>query len=200
MKFTNGYWLIREGIEAHFAATAFDAVQNGNELDVFAPDKPKKTRGDTLNECELTVRYSSPMENIIRVRITHFEGAADGGVHFDLHEADPFGSLPFTPVVSLPNGTDGELPEAALRAGGLSVRIPLGGSWDVSFCAEGRVLTKCEAKSTGYMVSKRGGGYREDPFLEVPQGDKTPPAGTYIKEELTLGVGEWVYGFGERFG
>jgi alpha-D-xyloside xylohydrolase len=81
MKFTDGYWLIKEGIQAHFAACAAETEQQGDELVVYAPEKPIRHRGDTLNMQLLTVRYSSPMENIIRVRISHFEGGIDNAPH-----------------------------------------------------------------------------------------------------------------------
>jgi alpha-D-xyloside xylohydrolase len=175
MFFTNGFWLTREGIQPHFAAQACEAEQQGDELVVFAPDRPVHTRGDTLNEPLLTVRYSSPLKNVIKVRISHFEGTIDRGPHFEL---TPDGG--FTGEVAITGSK-----EAVLRTGDLSVHVPLGGPWNVSFCAGDRLLTKCESKSTAYMVDLNG-----------PSGKGAP----YIKEELSLGVGEYVYGLGERFG
>ncbi|GHU25657.1 alpha-xylosidase [Spirochaetia bacterium] len=189
MKFTNGYWLTKEGVEPHFAATAVEAHKCGDELVVYAPDKQIHTRGDTLNRPELRIRYSSPMKNVIRVRITHFDGQADAAPHFELYEDESF------------KGDGSVSPEEAVfSAGDFSVHIPLGGIWDVSFRAGGKIITKCETKSTGYIFSHRDHHFREDPFLAFPDGDTRPHAGSFIKEELSLQVGEYVYGFGERFG
>ncbi|MDR2808775.1 MAG: alpha-xylosidase [Spirochaetaceae bacterium] len=189
MKFTNGYWLVKEGVEPHFAATAVEAQKDGDELVVYAPDKPIRTRGDTLNTPELTIRYSSPMKNIIRVSITHFKGQIDNAPHFDLNRDDAFHG-----EITVNAG------EAVFSAGDLSVHVPLGTFWNTSFQAGGKIITQCQAKSTAFMISRRTDRFLEDPLTAFPYGDKRPPAGAFVKEELSLGVGEYVYGFGERFG
>jgi len=168
MKFTDGYWLIKEGIRAHFAACPAEIEQRGNELIAYAPEKPIKHRGDTLNMQLLTVRYSSPMKNVIRVLVSHFEGEKDNRPHFPL-EIDPS----FVPSIRIMEK------EAVLQSGELSVSIERGDRWNNSFLAADKVLTKNSAKSTGYMTD--GGN-------------------AYIKDELSLSVGELVYGLGERFG
>ncbi|MDR0635800.1 MAG: alpha-xylosidase [Treponema sp.] len=169
MKFTNGYWLIRDGIEPHFAAQGYEAEQEGDELVVYAPDHPLRTRGDTLGGVVLTIRYASPAQNVIRVRVSHFEGAINRGPHFEL-TPDPT----FKPEIRV---TDNE---AALKAGDLTVHAGLGAAWNTRFCANGKVITKNESHSTGYMLDRA--------------------KGPFIKDELSLGVGELVYGMGERFG
>jgi alpha-D-xyloside xylohydrolase len=170
MRFTNGYWLIKDGVEPHFASQACETEQKGRELFVYAPDKPVLNRADILNRMLLTIRYSSPMKNIIRVRISHFEGEIDRGPAFDLEEDSAF-----TPVIETGTGQT-----AVFTAGELAVHIALEGPWSVVFRGGGKVLTRCETKSTGYMVDRE--------------------AGPMVKEELNLGVGEYVYGLGERFG
>jgi alpha-D-xyloside xylohydrolase len=189
MKFTNGYWLLKEGIEAHFAATAYEAETDGETLVVYASDREIRTRGDTLNRPALTVRYSSPMKNVIRVRISHFEGQIDRGPRFEIAE-----DAAWKGDVSINDD------EAVFRSGELAVQVKLGGAWDVRFRAGDMALTRCDTKSTGYLVSRRGPRHHDDPFLAFPNADSGPAAGVYIKEELSLGVGEYVYGLGERFG
>ncbi|MHC6204086.1 alpha-xylosidase [Breznakiellaceae bacterium SP9] len=193
MKFTNGYWLLKGGLEAHYAATAIDAEKQDGALVVHAPDKAIRERFDVLNRPELTVRYSSPAKNVIRVRITHFDGQLDSGPHFELWE-----DAAFKGEVKVAHD------EAVFASGDLEARIKLGDIWDVRFSAkagsERKPLTTCGTKSTGYIVSRRGARYAEDPFVAFADDDRRPYAGTYIKEELSLGVGEYVYGLGERFG
>ncbi|MDR2701826.1 MAG: alpha-xylosidase [Spirochaetaceae bacterium] len=173
MKFTNGYWLIREGVEAHFAASALEAEQQGNELVVYAPERQIRHRVDTLNMPLLTLRYSSPMKNVIRVRISHFEGGPDRGPHFPL-EYDPASGSAIKPAIRVTEK------EAVLESGELSVCIEQGRNWNNTFCGGGKVLTRNSGKSTGYMTDS----------------EKSP----FVKEELSLSVGELVYGLGERFG
>ena len=71
MKFTNGYWLMREGLEAHFPAEAYDIEIRDDSLIAYAPTRPIRQRGDTLNCPLLTVEFSSPMEDVIRVKLYH---------------------------------------------------------------------------------------------------------------------------------
>ena len=75
MKFTNGYWVVRDGFSANFAAQAYDVREQNGTLEVYAPVKVTKTRGDSLNATLLTVRYSSPMPNVIKVKVSHYEGS-----------------------------------------------------------------------------------------------------------------------------
>ncbi|MHA6482877.1 alpha-xylosidase [Paenibacillus sp. strain BS8-2] len=70
--------------------------------------------------------------------------------------------------------------EATLTSGGLSVRISKGATWKVDFYRGDERLTGSTQKSMAYVKSSIDGK-------------------TYMREELDLGVGEWVYGLGERF-
>jgi alpha-D-xyloside xylohydrolase len=69
---------------------------------------------------------------------------------------------------------------ARLTSGGLSAVVSLAGQWNVRFERDGRQLTGSGAGSVGLI---------------------TDPAGRqYLHEQLALGVGETLYGLGERFG
>ena len=70
-------------------------------------------------------------------------------------------------------------PEAELTSGALCARFQRG-DWGLEFVAEGRLLTRSGRAGMG-IIDVAGGG-------------------SYIHEQLALGVGECVYGLGERFG
>ena len=53
MRFTDGFWLMRPGVEAHYAREAYDLDASPEALVVTAPTKPITTRGDTLHLPEL---------------------------------------------------------------------------------------------------------------------------------------------------
>ncbi|MDR0784643.1 MAG: alpha-xylosidase [Treponema sp.] len=172
MKFTNGYWLTRDGVEPHYAAHVVEIERRDKELVVYAPDRIVRTRGDAIGAPLLTVRYSSPMENVVKVRVSHFEGGIVRRPDFELsEEAD------WTPDISV------DAQGATLRSGGLSVFVERAERWRNSFFGDGKLLTRNEAKSTGYML------VNEQRRLKK-----------FVKEELSLAVGECVYGLGERFG
>jgi len=175
MKFTDGYWMIKKGIEPHFAEYAWEAQQQENDLIIYAPEKYINHRGDTLNTQLLTIRYSSPKQNIIKVRISHFEGTVNNRPSFHL-EPDLF----FKPAVNIKEN------EAILQSGRLSVTVGLKQNWNPVFKGDNKILTKNLFRSTGYMIKRRKGSHK--------------PQAAYIKDELSLSVGELVYGLGERFG
>jgi alpha-D-xyloside xylohydrolase len=157
MKFTDGYWLIKEGIIAHFTACVAETEQQGNELVVYAPEKPIRHRGDTLNMPLLTVRYSSPMKNIIRVRISHFEGGVDNNPHYSL-EVDSS----FKPSIYITEN------ESVLQSGELLVSIEHGENWNNTFKGKEIILTRNLPKSTGYMIdSKEGAFIKEELSLQT---------------------------------
>lgn len=79
MKFTSGYWMTRKEIAPLYAVEYAGHHIQGNELAVYAPAKHITGRGDTLNLGMLTIYLDSPMEDVIKVSVRHFEGAAYRG-------------------------------------------------------------------------------------------------------------------------
>ena len=55
MKFTNGFWRVRESFEPAFAVEFEDAHYTQDRLTVYATTKHIENRGDTLNSPLLTV-------------------------------------------------------------------------------------------------------------------------------------------------
>lgn len=68
---------------------------------------------------------------------------------------------------------------AVLTSGSLSVHIRKGDVWAVDFYRAGERITGSTQKSMAYIKEDNGN--------------------TFMREELDVGVGEWVYGLGERF-
>ena len=84
MKFSDGYWMVREGFHVQHASQAYQVSADETTLSVLAPTKLITSRGDTLNRSTATVTLSSPAVDIIRVRITHHAGRNDAGPNFVL--------------------------------------------------------------------------------------------------------------------
>ena len=168
MKFTDGVWLLQPGVQAHYPAEAHDVTPERDTLVIHAPTRPIRHRGDTLQGPVLTIRLSSPLADVIKVRIEHFTGAGERGPR--IFQAD----LP-APAVALECGAD----EAVLTSGGLAARVRRKGGWDLAFTAGDRVLTRSGHRGMGYI--------------------QWAERGNFVHEQLALGVGESVYGLGERF-
>ncbi len=119
MKFTNGYWLFRDGVSAHFAQQAYDVETTADSVTVYAPTKRIALRGDVLNLPLLTVEFSSPLPDVIRVKLTHFVGEQIKPPHFALHSQSPHVVIANDPQV------------ATLTSGRLAVRIPRDDQWRI---------------------------------------------------------------------
>jgi hypothetical protein len=84
MKFTDGYWGFRSGVTPHFPVQVHDVVVEPDALVVYGPTRRLNHRGDTLNLGLLTVRFSSPMPDVIRVQLTHHKGQRPSAPTFAL--------------------------------------------------------------------------------------------------------------------
>ena len=167
MKFTDGYWQMRAGITPHYAAQVHEVLLEENAITVYAPVGRLQERGHTVNQPLLTLRFSSPMENVIRVRCVHHKGSAPRKPEFILHaDSDQ--------QVSILNNEH----SATLTSGNLSVRIHKGNDWLVEYLGGDKVITSSSWRAMGFVNT---------------------PDGRFIHEQLSLGVGECVYGLGERF-
>ncbi|MGW7518116.1 alpha-xylosidase [Streptomyces sp. NPDC054796] len=172
MKFTDGYWLMRGGVEASYATEIADVHADDDRFTLYAPVRQVRHRGNTLNSPLLTVECFTPAEGVIGVRVTHHAGAPDPGPSFALHGARDTGEA--SPGKVVREGTWLEL-----ASGELSVRVDTAAPYRLDFMAEGRVLTSAESRGTGFAT--------------------TPDGAHHSLAQLSLGVGELVYGLGERF-
>lgn len=196
MKFTDGFWQTRPGVTPLYAAEAYDLVAGqgagGNILTAFAPTTVIAARGDTLNRPMLTVQLSSPLPGVIGVTIEHFQGGTDD-LGFDLA-----GALP-------DSGCTVEVTDAggALRSGALTATIAQGAPWNLSFSAVGKTLVSSGRKSVGYLEVDADAEVSSGIVTGNARSPEAPHAGRpahYVHEQLSLGVGELIYGLGERFG
>ncbi|HYJ54149.1 MAG TPA: hypothetical protein VEX40_01210, partial [Mycobacterium sp.] len=148
MKFSDGYWMVREGFDVQHPAQVRDVDTDGRTLSVLAPTRVITGRGDTLNRPTATVSLSTPLADVIRVRIEHHAGVRDPGPRFAL----PGANEP-DPTIEI---TD---EEARLTSGGLTARIVRGQTWLLEFSADGRVLTSSVPKTIGLATGPDGARY-----------------------------------------
>ena len=179
MKFTNGYWLTKPEYRMLYATQCVRAEQQGAELVILASGVPVRHRGDMLAGGTLEVRFSAPRKNIIRVKVTHFAGTPDRGPHFETYAEETDPEIRITAE------------EACLRSGGLTVRVPRDNAgWRVEFLGrDGKKLT-----GSGFRGMGRALRLEDGPASIERNGT------SYMVDSLDLGVGENVYGLGERFG
>jgi alpha-D-xyloside xylohydrolase len=168
VKFTDGYWQLREGVQVRYPAQVYDVIAEPEALTVYAPTRKIEHRGDTLNTPLLTVRCASPAPDVISVSVSHFRGARPRQPQFRL-DADPSAQVRIQVDDS----------QATITSGALTARFRRGERWTLEFLADGSVLTASANKAMALI---------------------TDSGEHYIREQLSLEIGEFVYGLGERFG
>lgn len=169
MKFANGNWMIREGFTVLGAVQAHEVVSHNGQLTAYAAPRPLTGRSSLLDTMLLTVEFHSPLPGVIGVKLIHHLGPVERGPVFQLNAAADHSHVSIE-----------ETEEATvLTSGNLSVRIQKGPEWRVDFFRDGVKLTGSGPKSMAY----------------IKQGKEA----VYMREELDLDVGEYIYGLGERF-
>jgi alpha-D-xyloside xylohydrolase len=169
MKISDGNWLIQPGLALIHPVQVFDVEQQGNEMVVYAGMKDVRERGNQLDTPLFTLRFFSPQEGVVGVRIEHFQGAVDNGPHYPLNVLHDV-------KVSMQNTAE----FAELKSGNLAVRVTKGVEWALDFLRNGVRITGSAVKNNGYVQDANSGN-------------------THMFERLDLSVGETVYGLGERF-
>lgn len=207
MKFTNGYWMIRDGVDALYAREAYELAADATteSLNVLAPTSVVRGRYDTLNLPTFNVDITTPAEGVIRVCAEHWQGATEYP-GFPLNADEP-GNRDYVTVQANGNG-DGEVgvngADVTLTTGGLTVKVVKGVPWNLTFIGEdGKVLTESAGKSLGRFKLGAESNVTAQPVSEfgvTMDGSARDESDVFIAIQLHLSVGEDVYGLGERFG
>ena len=167
MKFSDGLWLNREGVNVYSPAEVSDLSCDVGTLTLTLPHTKIYNRGQTLGGPVLTAQFSSPIPDVIRVKVFHYKGMKEIGPAFEITE-DKNSNVVIT---------DGE-DEVKLISGDTTVRINKK-EWAFDFSYKDQYLTGSGRKNLGYITTK--------------------DEGSFFREQLSLRVGECVYGLGERF-
>lgn len=128
MKYTEGYWLRKESVQASFASQAFAVREIEHGIRVTAPERPILSRADALDQTVLTIDFVSAGHNDIAVTLCHDMGYESHEPRYKLNmKPDP---------VQVSIGGD----EAVMKAGDITVRVDRR-TCACRFEADGKVLT-----------------------------------------------------------
>ncbi len=178
MKFSNGCWLQKEGTECFAPQQVYFTKAEPSKVTLCMPTNRINHRGDTLGYVNLTMIITSPAPEILRVRTYHHMGRLEKGPAFDLALTE---ELPLTV-------TDTE-DMITITSGSLSLEITKA-QFSMTYKRGGEIVTKASGRDLACMKTAwRGLAYDA-------AGDTEH---TYMRQQLSLGVGELIYGLGERF-
>ncbi|GEO56925.1 alpha-xylosidase [Companilactobacillus bobalius] len=158
MKFTNGYWMNREEYQIDSPMEAYDAQKEGNNLKVFAPFKRVLSRGDQLNLGATTITLNSPIENVIGVKLEHFD-SEDHGPSFKINNLNPKVDIQVKDKM------------ASLESGDLKVSLPLKDDFLMKFTADSHLITESVQKAQGviYNRDKKQSFMREQLSMDIEE-------------------------------
>ena len=169
MKFTNGYWLLREEMKPAYAVEYGGHRADDNSLTLYLPGKHIADRGDCLNIPMLTVTLTSPMKGVIKVSAVHHAGALYQGPFAEINQEDT--------QVEIRETQD----QLIYETGSLKAVIDkTPNAYKMAFYEGETLLTESSFRNLAHMYNQKTGK-------------------AYMLEQLSLDVGEYVYGLGERF-
>ena len=178
MKFSNGCWLFKEGVSCFSPNEVCYTTVKDTEVTLCAPTHPIAERGDTLGGINLTIRITSPMPDVIRVQTFHHMGTVNKTPSFELNLDNP-------QVLQVEDTAD----TLTVTSGTLSLVITKN-PWSMTYRSGGRTLTGSGRRDLALMKTDyKGDCYELEGDLE----------NTYMRQQLNIGVGELLYGTGERF-
>ncbi|MBZ4665440.1 alpha-xylosidase [Mahella sp.] len=154
MKFTDGYWLKKKGVNIYNAAEVYDVKRDNDSVTVYCPPVKVMHRGQTLGGPLLTIRFTSPRENIIRVQAYHFTGGAKKEPSFEIADE--------TYPIDVAETDD----EITLSSGKLRVKV-YKKDFKIEYLYDGRLLTSTGNKQLGYITAPDGVYMREQLALDI---------------------------------
>src|SRR5579872_6459337 len=169
MKFSHGVWKWAEGITPICVRRVTEYKVDHDSLWVAAVDRNGPDPSDRFEGLVLQLHITSPMADVIRVRIVHH--------HTDTRKmAKP--ELDYSLAASHVKIED-LADELMFTSGRLTLRI-CKSKYSIQFEDGATVITGGAGDSLGQMVNLSGG--------------------KWLMQRLRMGVGECLYGLGERFG
>lgn len=177
MLFGNGCWLQKEGCACFTPQEVYFENTEATKVTLCLPTSRIVNRGCTLGGINLTMVITSPAPDVLRVQTYHHLGVKKREPEFELYQKE---EQPLTVT------SDEE--KLTVTSGGLNLEIGKK-NWYMAYRRGNEVITRSAAKDLACMKTDwKGDAY--------DKGDGTE---TYMRQQLTMGVGELIYGLGERF-
>lgn len=181
MKFSNGCWLQKEGCACFSPAQVYFSRIQDDKVTICAPTSRINHRGDTLGGINLTIEISAPYPEVLRVQTFHHRGLLERTPQFEL-SAPVSGRL-------VAEETDTLL---IVRSGSLWIEIEKeSGAFR---------FMRSNAKQEPEKIT--ASGWRDLAYMKTEWKGfayDRGPEDAYMREQLSLSVGELIYGLGERF-
>lgn len=170
MKFTNGFWLLREGVSLSKAVQVQRIDHTNDSLDVLYATRKVEHRGQTLNIGTVNVAIDAAADDVIRVKVSHHKGGK-APLKFEVTQSAAKTSVTETDT------------EISFTTGDLTARVSKS-DFKIDWLGHGKVFASQGDKGLFYT--------------DIPEAAKDG-ATKHISAQMPIGVNEQIYGLGERF-
>lgn len=158
MKFTNGMWLSKEGYTIEIPKQIYDVDVSDSTVSLYCPYVPVKRRGNTLDGGLLTIEISSPMQDVLSVKMINHRGSRKKDPQFELNRG----------THALEVEKEGNAYKVS--SGDLSLEFTKDFGFDLTFKYKGKYLTSSAGKSMAHIIADDGQTYmREKLDLDVAE-------------------------------
>jgi alpha-D-xyloside xylohydrolase len=164
MKFTNGFWLLKEGVSLFKAVQLERATTKSDSVELLYATRRVEHRGQTLNSGTINVSLDAAAKDVIRVKVLHHAGGV-APLKFAVAEGDRSVEV------------DENQTHLSIKAGNLTARVSKS-DFAIDWLGHGQPFAMQFDKGLFYTKG---------------------PDGNHISAQMPIGVGEQVYGLGERF-
>lgn len=176
MKFSNGHWINREQTEVFSVGEVYFKTIEADKVTIIAPTSKIYNRGCTLGGANITFEITAPFKNVFHIRQYHHAGFVDATPHFEVAP-----------------GSDGNLSceetddKLILGSGDFTLEI-VKDTCDFFYMRGDEKVTSSVWRDLSLVKTNYGG-------MAYDMDSKD----TFMRAQLSLSVGECVYGLGERF-
>jgi alpha-D-xyloside xylohydrolase len=143
MKFSNGYWLLKPGVEQFYLADVRDTVIEPTRITMFVAPFKVYNRGQTLAGPLLTLVFNAPCEGVLQISMSHYIGGAKKGPEFNINDQKQTLSMEETET------------EYIIRSGQLSAHIDKN-NFVIEYRYAGRFLTSSVPRGLAYLTTPDG--------------------------------------------
>lgn len=186
-------WFVKEGMKVQYAVEVSpentEIRDDGRTAHLLLPTRAVKGRMGAVDVSALTMNITTHTPGILSVETIHWAGARQRGPYFKLYpHEDPNYCTP-----SVEQGRD----YLSISAAELTCKVNTApDSFGIEFIDQTRsgkqLLTSFDFRSLGFA-------YSNPPTQTRTLAHSLDHIGRYIVAQLSMGVGEKIYGFGEQF-
>lgn len=186
MRFTDGDWSSAKGLKIHSSKCLWEYKTDEKGLHLMVPCALVKDLNDTTYGPVMEIDITAPRKDILSVKTRHYAGEEEKGPYFQLYKEKVEAEI-------LEDETT-----LIIKSGALWAVIPKQGMFRIEFYYEGTRMVSSGPQTLAYITDL---DYGADDWCDFNHRPKPVyyRKETYMREQLSAGIGECFYGLGEHF-